>query len=381
MSARPKAARLATFLIFLCNGFGFGAWAAAIPPLKMALGLSASALSLALLAVAIGAVVMMQFAGTLVARFGGTGRTTRLAACVYIVAAGLPTLAPDLTVLVISTALLGAVSGLMDVAMNAHAAMVEKQWGAPIMSSFHAGFSLGGLIGTAFGAFLIASGVPTALLLPVTAVIIAGLIAFAAPRLGPGDVHSHSGVVLQLPERRLLPLALIAACCFLVEGAMADWGGVYLTSIGISAAAAASGYAAFSLSMVSGRFGGDWMIKHFGRQRVVIFGAALAAGGLSASSLWPHFWVVVPGFALVGLGLANVVPSVFSDGARIGKTAAGGIAAVSTLGYGGMLAGPPLIGAVASAFTLRVGVGVMAAFALLAVVFALIARRRAHGTA
>lgn len=376
MASRPKAARLATFLIFLCNGFGFGAWAAAIPPLKIALGLSASALSVALLAVAIGAVVMMQFAGTLVARFGGTGRTTRLAAFVYIAAAGLPTLAPNLAVLVLATAFLGAVSGLMDVAMNAHAAMVEKQWGAPIMSSFHAGFSLGGLIGTAFGAFLIAAGVPTDFLLPVTAGIIAVVIGYAAPRLGQGDVRSHSGVVLQLPERKLLPLALIAACCFLVEGAMADWGGVYLTTIGISAAAAASGYAAFSLCMVSGRFGGDWMIKHFGRQRVVIVGAVMAALGLTASSVWPHFWVVVPGFALVGLGLANVVPSVFSDGARLGKTAAGGIAAVSTLGYGGMLAGPPLIGAVASAFTLRIGVAVMAAFALLAVLFSFCVRRQ-----
>lgn len=376
MASRPQHARWATFIVFLACGFGFGAWAAAIAPLKIALGISASELSIALLAVAIGAVVMMQFAGTLVARLGGTGRATRLGAYISCIALALPTLAPSLPFLVASTLLLGAANGLVDVAMNAHAATVERLWGKPIMSSFHAGFSLGGLLGTGFGALTLALGVPTHLLMIPAASVVTILMLAATPYLGRGRVRSASGMVFQLPDRILLPFAMIALCCFLIEGAMADWSGVYLTTLGLTPATAAAGYGAFSLAMVLGRFGGDRIVHAVGREKIIGYGAALAALGLAAAVLFPAFWVIVPGFALVGFGLANVVPVVFSVSARLGKSAAAGIAAVSTMGYGGMLAGPPLIGAVASASSLRVGVTVMAGFALLAVVFALVARRR-----
>lgn len=376
MASRPQYARWATFTVFLACGFGFGAWAAAIAPLKIALGLSASHLSIALLAIAIGAVVMMQFAGTLVARLGGTGSATRLGAYISCVALALPTLAPSLPVLVASTFALGAANGLVDVAMNAHAATVERLWGKPIMSSFHAGFSLGGLLGTGFGALTLAVGVPTHLLMIPAAIVVTVLMLAATPYLGRGRVRAAGGMVFQLPDRILLPFAMIALCCFLIEGAMADWSGVYLTTLGLTPATAAAGYGAFSLAMVLGRFGGDRIVHAVGRERVIGYGATLAALGLAVAVLIPSFWAIVPGFALVGFGLANVVPVVFSVSARLGKSAAAGIAAVSTTGYGGMLAGPPLIGAVASVSSLRVGVTVMAGFALLAVLFALLARRR-----
>lgn len=376
MASRPQHARWATFTVFLSGGFGFGAWAAAIAPLKIALNLSPSELSIALLAIAVGAVVMMQFAGTLVARLGGTGSATRLGAYVSCVALALPTLAPSLLVLVACTLALGAANGLVDVAMNAHAATVERLWGKPIMSSFHAGFSLGGLLGTGFGALTLALGVPTHLLMLPAAFVVTVLVLAATPFLGRGRVRSAGGMVFQLPDRVLLPFAMIALCCFLIEGAMADWSGVYLTTLGLTPAMAAAGYGAFSLAMVMGRFGGDRIVHAVGRERIIGYGAMLAALGLAVAVLFPSFWAVVPGFALVGFGLANVVPVVFSVSARLGKSAAAGIAAVSTMGYGGMLAGPPLIGAVAGVFSLRVGVTVMAGFALLAVVFALLARRR-----
>ncbi|MGB8602488.1 MAG: hypothetical protein WCD42_09865, partial [Rhizomicrobium sp.] len=265
--------------------------------------------------------------------------------------------------------------GLMAVSMNAHAATVERLWGKPIMSSFHAGFSLGGLIGTGFGAATLALGVPTHLLMLPAAATVGVLVLIGCPFLGRGRTQGQQGMVFQLPDRVLLPFALIALCCFLIEGAMADWGGVYLTTLGVAPAAAAAGYGAFSLAMVIGRFSGDRIVYVVGRSRVVGYGATLAMLGLLATVLLPAFWSIVPGFALVGFGLANVVPVVFSSSAKLGKTAAAGIAAVSTAGYGGMLAGPPLIGAVAAVSTLRIGMAVLAAFALLALAFSLIAGR------
>lgn len=366
MVTRPVGARWATFSMYLCNGFGFGAWAASIAPLKIHLGLTPSALSLALLAVAIGAVTMMQFAGTLVVRLGGTGRTTRLAALAYVPVCVLPTLAPSLPVLILCTAMLGAISGLMDVSMNAHAAAVEKLWGRPIMSSFHAGFSLGGLAGNGFGALAIAAGVPTPFLLLPAGALIAVVVLAAVSHLGKGEVPKTHGGIFQVPERALWALGLIILCSFLVEGAMADWGGVYLTTIGVSPAAATAGFGAFSVTMVTGRVLGDFVVRMLGRVLVVRCGALLATAGLILAVAVPTLPAIVSGFALVGLGLANVVPAVFSQAASRGKTAAAGIAAVSTLGYGGMLAGPPLIGAVATGWSLRVGVIVMAAFALVA---------------
>lgn len=369
MTIRPTRARWATFAMFFSNGLLFGVWAAAIAPLKLRLELSPSALSLALLGVAIGAVVMMQFAGTLVVRLGGTGRATRLASFCYVAVGALPTLAPDLWTLAACTTALGAISGWMDVSMNAHAAAVEKQWGCPIMSSFHAGFSLGGLIGNGFGALIIACGVPTPFLMLPAAAVVAAIVAWAAPNLGAGEIPVRKrGAAFQFPDRALLPLALVAVCCFLVEGAMADWSGVYLTSVGVALAAAPAGYGAFSATMVSGRFLGDFMVRTFGRPAVVRYGAGLATLGLTLAVVWPTMPVIVGGFALVGLGLANVIPSVFSTSARYGKTPAAGIAAVSTAGYGGMLAGPPIIGAVADGFSLRTGVAVMAVMAAIAVI-------------
>ena len=255
--------RWATFMLFFANGFGFGAWASAIPPLKIALGLSAASLSFALLAMAAGAVFMMQVCGSLTQRLGGTGRATRWASFVFAPVLMLPAMSPNLAVLIVAAALLGATSGLMDVAMNAHASVVEEQWRAPIMSSFHAGFSIGGLAGTGFGALLLAVGVPTHWLMVPTAFIVMILVLCASPHLGVGENRRAGGTALQLPERRLLGLAAIVLFCFLIEGAMGDWSGLYLISAGVSTARAAAGYAAFSLTMILGRLLGDRIVQAF----------------------------------------------------------------------------------------------------------------------
>jgi MFS family permease len=366
------AARWSTFAIFVSNGFGFGAWATSIPSLKVMLSLSAAELSWALLAMSIGGVIAMQPASHIIQKVGGTGRATRYASFGYAAALALPLLAPNLLVLIAACALVGGAICLTDVAMNAHATNIEVKWGSAINSSFHAGFSLGGLAGTGFGALMLILHVPTHFLLVPAALVVLMIVVVVTPYLGPGDTAKHApGPIFRLPERRIALLAVVLALCFLSEGALADWSGIYLNSIGETPARAATGYAAFSATMVIGRLFGDFIVKRFGRPFVIGTGSALAAVGLILATALPHFYAVVIGFALVGVGLSNVVPCVFSTAAARASSPAAGIAEVSTAGFFGFLFGPWLIGQVAAKFDMRAGIGVIAAAATLAALFSL----------
>ncbi|GAA0542610.1 MFS family permease [Rhizomicrobium palustre] len=361
------AARWSTFVMYLVNGFGFGAWTTAIAPLKAELGLSSAQLSLALLSTTIGGIAALQPASHLIQKLGGTGRATYVMSFAWVLALAVLVLPPNLPLLMVTCAFFGATICLMDVAMNAHASRVEIEWGAAIMSSFHAGFSLGGLLGTGFGALMLMLHVPTHLLTVPASLVVAALSLVAVPYLGPGDTTKHeSGPIFRLPEKSIALLAVILSLCFLSEGAMADWSGIYLTSLGETPARAAAGYAAFSATMVMGRLVGDLIVRRLGRTLVISAGAAFAAVGLVLATAFPVFWVIVGGFALVGAGLSNVVPCVFSAAAARASSPAAGIAEVSSAGAGGFLSGPPLIGAVAARHGMQAGIGVIAVAATLA---------------
>lgn len=361
-----RAARLATAGIFLANGFGIGGWAAAIPALKAHLRLGEGALSIALLAVALGAIALMPLSTLLVRLVGGTSRLTLRGALAFAGALALPGWAPGLWTLCGAALVLGATNGITDVAMNAHASTLEKRWGAAIMSSFHAAFSCGGLLGAATGGVLLHFGVSARWLLTLTASGVLLLVLCAASRLGPSDPGAEAGPHLVLPQRRVLLLCTIGLGCLLLEGAMGDWGGVYLSSVSrASTALAAGGYAAFSLTMVVGRLLGDRLVGRIGGPRVIRYGTLAAAAGLLLAVALPAPLTAIPGFALVGLGLSNVVPAVFSASGRATPTPAEGIAMAATSGYLGFLIGPPLIGAVAARFGLRLAVAGLAGVGLL----------------
>jgi MFS family permease len=363
--------------MFVANGFGYGSWATALPSLKTMMALSAAQLSWALLAMSIGGVIAMQPASHFIQKMGGTGRATAQLGFLYAAVVALPLFAPNLLGLIIACAFVGGAICLMDVSMNAHASQVETEWGSAIMSSFHAGFSLGGLAGTGFGALMLSLHVPTRLLLVPVAAIILITVAVAARHLGPGDTQKHEqGPIFRLPEKSIALLAIVLTLCFMSEGAMADWSGIYLTGLGEAPARAAAGYAAFSAMMVAGRLSGDVIVQRFGRPFVIGAGCALAAFGLILATALPHFYAIVIGFAFVGAGLSNVVPCVFSTAAARASSPAAGIAEVSTAGFGGFLSGPPLIGAVAAAYTMRSGIGVIAAAATLAALFSLALRKK-----
>ncbi|NRR32143.1 MFS transporter [Oxalobacteraceae bacterium] len=402
-----RAMRWATQAVFFANGLGIGAWASAIPPLKQGLALTDGQLSMALLAMAAGAVCCMPLCGRLVPRLGGTGAATRLAAIAFALMLCLPMWASSLPLLIASTLLLGAANGVLDVAMNAHASAVERRWGEAIMSSFHAAFSLGGLVGTGVGAALLYLGLPSSWMLVPATLIVLALLGFAIPRLGVGDgartaqatphlastadAGAHSGKPAQAsaethaaaaaptaPRKHLAPslfgLAAIGLLCFMVEGAMVDWSGLYLTTTGASATTAAAGFAAFSAAMVVFRVLGDRIVRRFGGSSVIVAGTVLAAAGLTLAAALPLTPAILAGYALAGVGLSNVVPAIFSAAGRQSHSAASGIALVASAGYAGLLLGPPLIGAIAHGWTLRAGVGVMAAGALCAAVLTLFVR-------
>lgn len=367
-SAQPVStalwrSRLATSAIFFANGLGIGAWAVAIPGLKQKLSLTDATLSVALLAFAAGAVVSMPLAGGLAAR-SGPHKLTIISALAFALALALPPLASGLLVLACMAFVLGFCNGLLDVSMNALASGVEKKWGSAIMSSFHAAFSLGGLVGAGCGALVSLQAFGG--LMWACAGVAIGLTLFALPHLDTGERYAKSPAAKwKLPAPAALALCALAALCMLVEGAMADWSGVYIATID-NPNRAAIGFAAFSLTMTLGRITGDRIVNALGHARVIQWGGALAMVGSACVAAAPSAAWAVPGFALVGLGLANIVPSVFSAAAKVGNNAAAGVAMVATTGYTGFLGGPPLVGFISSLSSLRV------AFAFLAVAAGLI---------
>jgi MFS family permease len=356
-----RAARAAVATVFFLNGAATANWLVRIPAVQAKLGLREGALGVALFGVAVGALVSMPWAGRLVARHGSRP-VTRIAAFVFAGVFLLPPLAPNAVVLFFALVALGAGHGALDVAMNAQAATVERRYGRPIMSSFHALYSLGGLAGAAVGGLIagahvgpVAHLVGTGLVVALVASRITGYLLPASADAVPDHVPAAR------PRGALLTLGIVAFCVLLGEGAMADWSAVYLRNITRAGPGlAAAGYAAFSLAMATGRLAGDELTLCAGPARLVRCGGALAALGLASALAFSSPWAAILGFGAVGAGLSISFPIVLSTASTLpGMTPGPAIASVSTFGYAGFLAGPPLIGFVAQAITLRGGLAVV----------------------
>jgi MFS family permease len=358
---KPLKERIATVGVFLANGFGIGAWAVEVPRIKESLTLSDTSLGIALFAFALGAIVAMPLAGQLAPRFG-SGRATALLGAAFALTLPLPAFAPNMAVLCIVLFALGAANGALDVSMNGHASTIETQWRAPIMSSFHAAWSAGGLLGAATGAMLQKGGVGVigGLLAPdlFIAVLIVGAAALALRDLGPRAAAASSGFAW--PSGGVMKLAMLAFLCMLVEGAVADWSAVYLRStLSQEASVAAIGYSAFAFSMAACRIVGDVSVRRFGSSRVVALGGLIAVAGLALVLSLPTVLTACVGFAMVGVGLANIVPVIFSAAGRSTVTPAIGVSMAATAGYAGFLVGPPLIGLGAGLLGLRMALCVL----------------------
>ena len=357
--------RVAVMTVFFVNGALTASWAPYIPRIKGELGLSARSLGFVLLAMAFGAVAAMPAAGVMVERLGARATLAGAVALGYV-ALPFVLLAPGARSLALVLVLLGAATGVTDVAMNANGAAVEHRYGRPILSSLHALWSIGAFAAAGLTAVMIAAGVPATIHLIVASLALGTLGLAACARLMPAAErvgerpHARS-----LPSRRVLGLTLVALSSFLAEGAINDWGALYLRgSLGESATVGAAGYAVFVGSMALMRLSGDRLTARVGRARIVRAGAALAGGALGLALLVGHPWAAFAAFACLGFGLANIFPLVVSAASRAPAPGLA-IATVSTGGYAGVLIGPPAIGFAADATSLPIALGLIVALCAL----------------
>ncbi|WP_300035337.1 MFS transporter [uncultured Roseobacter sp.] len=367
---------------FLFNGLLFGVWASRVPAFKERFDLEPGALGLLLLALAAGAIVSFPLAGALSEKWGADRLTLRCGWVYGPVLVGLA-LAPGPVSLGAALFLFGAVHGSMDVAMNGWGAQCEDRLKRSTMSVFHAMFSLGAGIGAASGYVAVRSGLEPQVHFIIVAfagglTAVAIMIPAVQERVA-ATPDNTSGPLLALPTGPLVLIGLIAFTASMGEGAIADWSAVFLrTAVGSGKAQAALGYATFSVTMVLVRLSGGRLVERFGPVVTTRASAASAFAGLTTVVLGQTPIVVLGGFALVGAGYAVLMPLAFSRAARDAHVAPGpAIAAVATLGYGGLLLGPPVIGFVAQMTGLRLSFVLLALLALLA--FALAPALRTSG--
>ncbi len=359
------AARLATRLSFLVAGFGIASWAPLVPFAKTRLAIDDGAMGMLLLCLGLGSVLTMSATGALSARFGsrpiivlgGLG-----------VALFLPLLAIAGSPITLGAALFffGAALGSLDVAMNIHAVDVERASERPLMSGFHALFSIGGFAGVTSMTVMLSAGLsPVAGVLANAALMLAAM-ALAAPRLvrAKGD---QEGSMFAVPRGVVLLLSLLAAATFLAEGAMLDWSALLITKAGLVALEQGGlGYILFSIAMTAGRLVGDKVVARLGDRAVLRWGGLLAVAGFVVLLTSPVAGLALGGFILIGLGASNIVPVLFRlAGAQTAMPSAQAISALSTIGYAGILLGPAGIGGIAKT------TGLHGAFWLLACLFAL----------
>ena len=374
---RLAAATRSTRLIFLVSGIGMAAWAPMVPYAKARLGLDDAQLGLMLLAFGGGSMASMPFVGWLSHRFGNR---RVIVASGWLLCLALPVLALAPNVAVLTAALLyfGVMLGAVDVAMNAHAVEVERRDGRVLMSGFHGLFSLGGLAGAAGMSVLLALGLPLPLAALAVSALLAALVLYLRGGLLPNVDGAAAGhAPFRMPHGAVLLLGLLCFVSFMAEGSMLDWSAVFLRDFrGFAPSTAGIGYACFSVAMALGRLTGDRLIQRIGPVWAVRVGAGLAATGfaLAASVPWPG--AALAGFVLVGLGASNIVPVMFSAAGRLpGSSPAIAIAAVTMLGYAGLLSGPALIGFISRLASLPLALAVVAGLLLLVAASARIVRR------
>ncbi|AXI80843.1 MFS transporter [Peterkaempfera bronchialis] len=358
-TAALRRARLATFAFFGLNGFVLGMWIVHIPVIEERTGVSHSTLGALLLVLGGAALASMQVAGPLSDRLGH--RTVVTGAGILISAAVIaPGLATGPWALAAALVALGLGNGGLDVAMNAHAVEVERGYGRPVMSAFHAVFSVGSVAAAAVGAPLLAHQVAPGATLTVVAVVGVlaaclagrGLLAELPPQQdaagAPADAADTGAGTGRRPlGRALWLLGALTFALMLCEGVAYDWSTLHLRDVlDASVGTAALAYGAFSVAMTGGRFAADRVSALLGPVRVVRYGAAVAAVGLATAAASPWIAGALAGWTLFGIGLSGCVPQFFTAAGNLDPNASGAaIAKVGGLGYLGLLAGPAVIGA------------------------------------
>lgn len=346
-----QAKRTSTRSIFFVAGFAMGLWASLVPYAQNRLHFNAGSLGMLLLCLGTGSLLAMLFSGKLIGRFG----------CRKIILLGiafsavfLPTLAiiDQFPFMALCLFLFGAGIGLVDVAVNVQGSLVEQSSDKPLMSGFHCLFSMGSIAGAGGGAILFTLGlmplpvtlIAVAIMVIITSVVFKELIPF-----GDHKEPNEQPKAKPRPNFRLILMALMCMICFMAEGAVLDWSGVFLTNNrGLDIAHAGWGFAIFGGTMSVMRFTGDKVVSILGRKQVLIFSSVIAMIGYAIAVIVPDWKSTLLGFALVGIGAANIVPVLITlAGQEKVMPVNMSVAMVATLGYFGILGGPALIGFIA----------------------------------
>lgn len=362
MIVSKPASRLSISAFFFLAGVCFASWASRIPDIKQFLYLSDGGLGAVLLALPVGLLISLPFSGWLVTHFGSRQMVIP-AAVSYALLLPLLGLVQHAWQLVTVLFFFGLVGNLLNIAMNTQAVSLEALYKRSIIASFHGIWSLAGFTGASVGNLMVNLHIA-----PFRHFIIISIAAFFITFLCfrntlRQDINTDSErPIFAKPDARLLKLGLIAMCCMVCEGTMFDWSGVYFRKV-VQAPQGLTllGFNTFMGSMAGGRFIGDWLATRLGTKRMLQNAGIIIATGLSVAIIFPYVLTATAGFLLVGIGVSSVVPLVYGAAGRSKNFSPGvALAAVSTIGYLGFLAGPPMIGFIAEGWNLRVSFTIIA---------------------
>lgn len=356
----------ATRAVFFIGGFGAASWAPLVPLLKQRLAIGEDVLGMLLLCIGIGSLLTMPLSGAASVRLGCRKVLTSAAILYALLLLGLCTVS-SLWLSIPLLLMFGAIMGCIDVVVNIQAVIVEKASGKRLMSGMHALWSVGGFA----GAGLFGIWVGTLGLAPLISTVIASCIMLLILAGSTRHLLTYGGEsggrLLAIPRGIVTFIGIIACIAFLVEGAVMDWSGVFLTTVRhFDLSLAGTGFTMFSAAMLTMRLLGDWLVQKLGQQPVVIGGSLLTLLGFLTIIFAEKIYFLYAGFFLVGIGSANIVPVFFS---LIGKQhvmpVSLAVPAVSTLGYLGILMGPAVIGFIAHQTSLFAAFGLLAGLVLL----------------
>ncbi|WP_026898051.1 MFS transporter [Daejeonella oryzae] len=356
-----KTLRITVGLMFFLTGLCFASWASRIATIQQELGLSEAALGGILFSLPVGLMLSLPISGWLISVIGSR-RLLVVSLILYSITLLSLGLAQNVFMLIFFLFLFGFFSNGVNISINTQAVMVEKVYQKPIMASFHGLWSLAGFSGAVIGSFMIGKGVTPSQHFFIIMALIIVMVA-----IGFRFLKKDSGVpagqpIFVKPDKSLMSLGLIAFCSLICEGAMFDWSVVYFKKV-VEAEGAwmGAGYTAFMGTMAMGRFMADWFSGRFGTKTTLQISGALTAIGLLIAVIYPQLLSAIVGFLLVGIGVSSVIPLVYSAAGKSKVMSPGmALAAVSTIGFLGFLLGPPLIGLIAGASSLRISFALMA---------------------
>jgi MFS family permease len=360
--AQRRVHRIAVSSFFFLAGICFASWASRIPDIQARLHLNSAALGGVLLCLPVGLMTSLPVAGFVVAKYGSR-IVVMLAAILYSCTLPLLGFAGSVSQLMITLFIFGFGGNMMNISVNTQAVATEGLYHKPIMASFHGVWSMAGFSGAAIGTLMVHLHIlPPYHFLCITALATMILIFFSGKLIHKDVNKDEKQPIFARPEKSIFHFGLIAFFSMICEGAMFDWSGIYFAKVvRPDPSLVTVGYTAFMCTMATGRFVGDWVAHRLGMKTMLQLSGLLTAGGLLLSVFFPQFIPATIGFLIVGAGVSSIIPMIYSAAGK-SKTMSPGvaIAAVSTIGYLGFLFGPPFIGFIAQATSLRISFGLIA---------------------